>query len=62
MRDCSSCEKKPEPGTPYEDTPCAKCRAWEPESGKRKMVQMPIWWWKNYDQQKAHGLDTCSHY
>jgi len=30
MKDCSTCPNRPAPGTPYELTPCATCRPWEP--------------------------------
>lgn len=32
MKDCSTCARKPNPGTRYEVTPCSRCQPWEPDN------------------------------
>lgn len=48
MRDCSSCDRKPVPGTPYHLTPCASCAAWRP-TDDRPSSQRPQWWLQNQE-------------
>jgi len=44
MKDCTKCPKRPQPGTFYKDSPCAKCKPFEPKNEK-KTVQMTTGWW-----------------
>jgi len=39
MRDCSTCEYKPKPGTPYEDTPCSTCKP--DTNGSHRDTELP---------------------
>ena len=41
MKDCSNCKKKPDPGTPYAKTACARCRPWEPQDDKPTVQVAP---------------------
>ena len=63
MKDCSNCKKKPKAGEEYIKTPCRRCLPYEPSTSERSIfLQKPDWWWDNFDQRKAQGLDTVARY
>jgi hypothetical protein len=39
MKDCTTCPRKPKPGTVYELSPCASCEPWEPENDRRAVLR-----------------------
>ena len=41
MKDCLTCQKRPKPGTPYEQTACAACVLEEPQDEKGRVTFHP---------------------